>query len=170
MLLLPQKSAVLHWKGAGGHIADTASRLGGSHCVAIGLTCRDSHTSLEMIKNGHHHYQMNPAAGKDAGTSPGAAACSPEKRRRRIRLWCDGWWESYWMTHYVMEMLQLHCLDRFCRARLNECLLARHPPPAQACCRIQGAHRAATRFSREISMHRTFSWIVCCIYISSSEG
>lgn len=59
-----------------------------------------------MIKNGHHHPQVNTAAAKDAGSSPGAAAasaaaaaaaaaaCSPEKRRRRIRVWCDGWWVS----------------------------------------------------------------------------
>ncbi|KAM8723753.1 LOW QUALITY PROTEIN: ethanolamine-phosphate cytidylyltransferase-like [Acanthopagrus schlegelii] len=51
-----------------------------------------------MIKNGHHHHQGNSApAGKDAGTTPGAAACSPEKRRRRIRVWCDG---CYDMVHY----------------------------------------------------------------------
>nr|XP_020476610.1 ethanolamine-phosphate cytidylyltransferase-like isoform X2 [Monopterus albus] len=53
-----------------------------------------------MIKNGHHnHHQANnvPATGKDAGTTPGAIACSPEKRRRRIRVWCDG---CYDMVHY----------------------------------------------------------------------
>ncbi|XP_028455643.1 ethanolamine-phosphate cytidylyltransferase isoform X1 [Perca flavescens] len=51
-----------------------------------------------MIKNGHHHHhQVNTAAGKDAGTTPGTAACSPEKRRRRIRVWCDG---CYDMVHY----------------------------------------------------------------------
>uniref|UniRef100_A0AAX7TPL6 ethanolamine-phosphate cytidylyltransferase n=1 Tax=Astatotilapia calliptera TaxID=8154 RepID=A0AAX7TPL6_ASTCA len=52
-----------------------------------------------MIKNGHHHnhHQVNTAAGKDAGTTPGATACSPEKRRRRIRVWCDG---CYDMVHY----------------------------------------------------------------------
>lgn len=47
---------------------------------------------FEMIKNGHHQqHQGSAAAGKDAGMTPGAAACSPEKRRRRIRVWCDGW-------------------------------------------------------------------------------
>ncbi|XP_074512711.1 ethanolamine-phosphate cytidylyltransferase-like isoform X2 [Sebastes fasciatus] len=55
-----------------------------------------------MIKNGHHHHQVNTntAAGglKDAaGTSPGSAACSPDRRRRRIRVWCDG---CYDMVHY----------------------------------------------------------------------
>ncbi|KAF3846315.1 hypothetical protein F7725_003393, partial [Dissostichus mawsoni] len=50
-----------------------------------------------MIKNGHHNHQVSTAAGKDAGTTPGAAACSPEKRRRRIRVWCDG---CYDMVHY----------------------------------------------------------------------
>uniref|UniRef100_A0A3Q2ULP4 ethanolamine-phosphate cytidylyltransferase n=1 Tax=Fundulus heteroclitus TaxID=8078 RepID=A0A3Q2ULP4_FUNHE len=35
-----------------------------------------------MIKNGHH---------------PGTAACSPEKRKRVVRLWCDG---CYDMVHY----------------------------------------------------------------------
>ncbi|KAK6312347.1 hypothetical protein J4Q44_G00180110 [Coregonus suidteri] len=47
-----------------------------------------------MIKNGHH--QMN-TTGKDAGTNLGATACSPEKRRRTIRVWCDG---CYDMVHY----------------------------------------------------------------------
>uniref|UniRef100_A0AAQ6A4S4 ethanolamine-phosphate cytidylyltransferase n=1 Tax=Amphiprion ocellaris TaxID=80972 RepID=A0AAQ6A4S4_AMPOC len=49
-----------------------------------------------MIKNGHH------ATGSDqrdeAGSSkPGASACSPEKRKRVVRLWCDG---CYDMVHY----------------------------------------------------------------------
>ncbi|XP_047427600.1 ethanolamine-phosphate cytidylyltransferase-like isoform X2 [Mugil cephalus] len=48
-----------------------------------------------MFKNGNHH--GNTAAGKDAGTTPGAAARSPEKKRRRIRVWCDG---CYDMLHY----------------------------------------------------------------------
>ncbi|XP_062303779.1 ethanolamine-phosphate cytidylyltransferase-like isoform X2 [Osmerus eperlanus] len=47
-----------------------------------------------MIKNGHH--QTN-TSGKDAGTTLGATACSPEKRRRIIRVWCDG---CYDMVHY----------------------------------------------------------------------
>ncbi|XP_046895097.1 ethanolamine-phosphate cytidylyltransferase isoform X2 [Hypomesus transpacificus] len=47
-----------------------------------------------MIKNGHH--QTN-TPGKDAGTILGATACSPEKRRRIIRVWCDG---CYDMVHY----------------------------------------------------------------------
>uniref|UniRef100_A0A8C8MB45 ethanolamine-phosphate cytidylyltransferase n=1 Tax=Oncorhynchus tshawytscha TaxID=74940 RepID=A0A8C8MB45_ONCTS len=47
-----------------------------------------------MIKNGHH--PMN-TTGKDAGTNLGATACSPEKRRRTIRVWCDG---CYDMVHY----------------------------------------------------------------------
>ncbi|KAL0993469.1 hypothetical protein UPYG_G00108400 [Umbra pygmaea] len=47
-----------------------------------------------MLKNGHH--QMS-TTGKDAGTNLGATACSPEKRRRTIRVWCDG---CYDMVHY----------------------------------------------------------------------
>ncbi|KAL2100660.1 hypothetical protein ACEWY4_002421 [Coilia grayii] len=47
-----------------------------------------------MIKNGHH---QNNIPGKDAGANPGATACSPEKRRRIIRVWCDG---CYDMVHY----------------------------------------------------------------------
>lgn len=42
-----------------------------------------------MIKNGHH--QESATTGRDAALTPGAAARSPEKRRRRIRVWCDGW-------------------------------------------------------------------------------
>ncbi|KAL4658163.1 ethanolamine-phosphate cytidylyltransferase [Arapaima gigas] len=47
-----------------------------------------------MIRNGHH--AMNQQ-GKETGANPGAAACSPEKRRRTIRVWCDG---CYDMVHY----------------------------------------------------------------------
>uniref|UniRef100_A0A3B3ZI71 ethanolamine-phosphate cytidylyltransferase n=1 Tax=Periophthalmus magnuspinnatus TaxID=409849 RepID=A0A3B3ZI71_9GOBI len=50
-----------------------------------------------MIKNGHHQHPVSTATGKDAGTTPAAAACSPEKRRRKIRVWCDG---CYDMVHY----------------------------------------------------------------------
>uniref|UniRef100_A0A3P9LFR1 ethanolamine-phosphate cytidylyltransferase n=1 Tax=Oryzias latipes TaxID=8090 RepID=A0A3P9LFR1_ORYLA len=50
-----------------------------------------------MIKNGHHHHQVNAGAVKDAAATPGAAVCSPEKRRRKIRVWCDG---CYDMVHY----------------------------------------------------------------------
>ncbi|TRY85504.1 hypothetical protein DNTS_016008, partial [Danionella cerebrum] len=39
-----------------------------------------------MLKNGHH-----------ASSAPAAAACSPEKRRRTVRVWCDG---CYDMVHY----------------------------------------------------------------------
>ena len=55
-----------------------------------------------MIKNGHHLVntpaaEAAAAAGKDAGKdgagtdTPNATLCSPEKRRRSIRVWCDGW-------------------------------------------------------------------------------
>ncbi|XP_063075909.1 ethanolamine-phosphate cytidylyltransferase [Engraulis encrasicolus] len=47
-----------------------------------------------MIKNGHHQTSI---PGKDAGAGSGATACSPEKRRRTIRVWCDG---CYDMVHY----------------------------------------------------------------------
>ncbi|KAM6957504.1 ethanolamine-phosphate cytidylyltransferase-like [Aplochiton taeniatus] len=54
-----------------------------------------------MIKNGHHQINTpvgkDAPTGKDAGTNPGATACSPEKRRRSIRVWCDG---CYDMVHY----------------------------------------------------------------------
>ncbi|PWA17671.1 hypothetical protein CCH79_00008392 [Gambusia affinis] len=53
-----------------------------------------------MIKNGHHHHhlhQVSAAAGKDAGMTLAAETCSPEKRRRKIRVWCDG---CYDMVHY----------------------------------------------------------------------
>lgn len=36
----------------------------------------------KMMKNGHHVISAPSAA----------AACSPEKRRRTVRVWCDGWW------------------------------------------------------------------------------
>ncbi|RXN29565.1 ethanolamine-phosphate cytidylyltransferase-like protein [Labeo rohita] len=39
-----------------------------------------------MMKNGHH-----------VSNAPAAAACSPEKRRRTVRVWCDG---CYDMVHY----------------------------------------------------------------------
>ncbi|XP_030645692.1 ethanolamine-phosphate cytidylyltransferase isoform X4 [Chanos chanos] len=47
-----------------------------------------------MIKNGHHQTQK---PGKDAEANPVATACSPEKRRRIVRVWCDG---CYDMVHY----------------------------------------------------------------------
>uniref|UniRef100_A0A3Q3B8C1 ethanolamine-phosphate cytidylyltransferase n=1 Tax=Kryptolebias marmoratus TaxID=37003 RepID=A0A3Q3B8C1_KRYMA len=48
-----------------------------------------------MIKNGHH---AASAQGEEAGRSqPGEPACSPEKRKRVVRLWCDG---CYDMVHY----------------------------------------------------------------------
>ncbi|XP_068177768.1 ethanolamine-phosphate cytidylyltransferase [Antennarius striatus] len=44
-----------------------------------------------MIKNGHH-------ANEEAGsTEPGGSACSPAKRKRVVRVWCDG---CYDMVHY----------------------------------------------------------------------
>ncbi|XP_068606168.1 ethanolamine-phosphate cytidylyltransferase-like [Brachionichthys hirsutus] len=51
-----------------------------------------------MMKNGHPHPQVSPAAGEEAGTTPDPAARSPEKRRRGgVRVWCDG---CYDMVHY----------------------------------------------------------------------
>lgn len=48
-----------------------------------------------MIKNGHH---VTKDQSEEAGCSkPGASACSPEKRKRVVRLWCDG---CYDMVHY----------------------------------------------------------------------
>uniref|UniRef100_A0A4W4DT63 ethanolamine-phosphate cytidylyltransferase n=1 Tax=Electrophorus electricus TaxID=8005 RepID=A0A4W4DT63_ELEEL len=47
-----------------------------------------------MIKNGHHQ-ASKPGEGTEA--KPFAIACSPEKRRRIIRVWCDG---CYDMVHY----------------------------------------------------------------------
>lgn len=40
-----------------------------------------------MIKNGHFSEQRD-----EAGRSkPGASGCNPEKRKRVVRVWCDGW-------------------------------------------------------------------------------
>ncbi|XP_071381235.1 ethanolamine-phosphate cytidylyltransferase isoform X1 [Centroberyx affinis] len=47
-----------------------------------------------MIKNGHHAANDQ---GSEAGAKPGDSACSPEKRKRVVRLWCDG---CYDMVHY----------------------------------------------------------------------
>ncbi|XP_048847168.1 ethanolamine-phosphate cytidylyltransferase-like isoform X3 [Brienomyrus brachyistius] len=47
-----------------------------------------------MIKNGHHTANQQ---GKEAGAAPASTTCSPEKRRRTIRVWCDG---CYDMVHY----------------------------------------------------------------------
>ncbi|XP_070776437.1 ethanolamine-phosphate cytidylyltransferase isoform X3 [Enoplosus armatus] len=48
-----------------------------------------------MIKNGHHATNDQQ---EDAGCSkPGGSVCSPEKRKRVVRLWCDG---CYDMVHY----------------------------------------------------------------------
>uniref|UniRef100_UPI003AAF4095 ethanolamine-phosphate cytidylyltransferase isoform X2 n=1 Tax=Centroberyx gerrardi TaxID=166262 RepID=UPI003AAF4095 len=47
-----------------------------------------------MIKNGHHAANDQ---GSEAGAKPGNSACSPEKRKRVVRLWCDG---CYDMVHY----------------------------------------------------------------------
>uniref|UniRef100_A0AAY4EG72 ethanolamine-phosphate cytidylyltransferase n=1 Tax=Denticeps clupeoides TaxID=299321 RepID=A0AAY4EG72_9TELE len=47
-----------------------------------------------MIKNGHHAVS-EPS--REACANPGAAACSPEKRKRVVRVWCDG---CYDMVHY----------------------------------------------------------------------
>lgn len=41
----------------------------------------------EMIKNGHHATEQD-----EAGCSEPVR--SPEKRKRVVRLWCDGWWVS----------------------------------------------------------------------------
>ncbi|XP_042586807.1 ethanolamine-phosphate cytidylyltransferase-like isoform X1 [Cyprinus carpio] len=45
-----------------------------------------------MMKNGHVDVITN-----DVSSAPAAAACSPEKRRRTVRVWCDG---CYDMVHY----------------------------------------------------------------------
>ncbi|XP_060748103.1 ethanolamine-phosphate cytidylyltransferase-like [Tachysurus vachellii] len=47
-----------------------------------------------MMKNGHH---QAVTAGDEAESKPAAVACSPEKRRRVVRVWCDG---CYDMVHY----------------------------------------------------------------------
>uniref|UniRef100_A0A3Q2W6R8 ethanolamine-phosphate cytidylyltransferase n=1 Tax=Haplochromis burtoni TaxID=8153 RepID=A0A3Q2W6R8_HAPBU len=48
-----------------------------------------------MIRNGHHA-TSEPREEADC-TKPGSSACSPEKRKRVVRLWCDG---CYDMVHY----------------------------------------------------------------------
>ncbi|KAK1163772.1 ethanolamine-phosphate cytidylyltransferase-like isoform X2 [Acipenser oxyrinchus oxyrinchus] len=47
-----------------------------------------------MLNNGHHA-QAEP--GSEAGDKTGNSACSPEKRKRVVRVWCDG---CYDMVHY----------------------------------------------------------------------
>ncbi|MBN3313524.1 PCY2 cytidylyltransferase, partial [Atractosteus spatula] len=47
-----------------------------------------------MIKNGHH---ATKESGNDVGARPGGTAGSPEKRKRVVRVWCDG---CYDMVHY----------------------------------------------------------------------
>lgn len=48
-----------------------------------------------MIKNGHH---ATDEQRDEAGYSkPGGSVCSPDKRKRVVRLWCDG---CYDMVHY----------------------------------------------------------------------
>ncbi|KAF3844036.1 hypothetical protein F7725_016084 [Dissostichus mawsoni] len=49
-----------------------------------------------MIKNGHHAAEEQREEDSVCGT-PGGSACSPEKRKRVVRLWCDG---CYDMVHY----------------------------------------------------------------------
>uniref|UniRef100_A0A8C9T7B8 ethanolamine-phosphate cytidylyltransferase n=1 Tax=Scleropages formosus TaxID=113540 RepID=A0A8C9T7B8_SCLFO len=52
---------------------------------------------LAMIKNGHHA-SGEPAAGSSgSGVAGTGGVCSPEKRRRVVRVWCDG---CYDMVHY----------------------------------------------------------------------
>lgn len=86
-----------------------------------------------MIKNGHHHHQVNAGAVKDAAATPGAAACSPEKRRRKIRVWCDGWWVIYRIISSVTgssKAASIICFRLLC-VNVSASLL----PPGQACCR-----------------------------------
>lgn len=117
-----------------------------------------------MIKNGHHHYQMNAAAGKDAGTTPGAAACSPEKRRRRIRVWCDGWWESYRMTVYVMKMLQLHAfVVSVEHVWMNVTSLS--PIAGAGLLQDTGRSQDCYWLLQGYQYQLTFRWIFCYIYI-----
>ncbi|KAM6972527.1 LOW QUALITY PROTEIN: ethanolamine-phosphate cytidylyltransferase-like [Aplochiton taeniatus] len=47
-----------------------------------------------MIKNGHHGTNET---GRETSAKPGDCACSPEKRKRSVRVWCDG---CYDMVHY----------------------------------------------------------------------
>ncbi|XP_053095391.1 ethanolamine-phosphate cytidylyltransferase [Pangasianodon hypophthalmus] len=49
---------------------------------------------MMMMKNGQHQAGR---AGEEAEGKPVALACSPEKRRRIVRVWCDG---CYDMVHY----------------------------------------------------------------------
>lgn len=52
--------------------------------------------AIKMIKNGHHAEEEQREEDSVCGT-PGGSACSPEKRKRVVRLWCDG---CYDMVHY----------------------------------------------------------------------
>uniref|UniRef100_G3Q5K4 ethanolamine-phosphate cytidylyltransferase n=1 Tax=Gasterosteus aculeatus aculeatus TaxID=481459 RepID=G3Q5K4_GASAC len=48
-----------------------------------------------MIRNGHH--TTGDAGGEVVWSEPGGSVRSPEKRKRVVRLWCDG---CYDMVHY----------------------------------------------------------------------
>ncbi|TSK87585.1 Ethanolamine-phosphate cytidylyltransferase [Bagarius yarrelli] len=50
-----------------------------------------------MMKNGHHPTSTKHEAAEKEEGKPVAVACSPEKRRRLVRVWCDG---CYDMVHY----------------------------------------------------------------------
>lgn len=93
-------------KGAHNRHGPLTISFSGRAPLSLRLHFEKSLSSSKMIKNGHHHHQVNTAAGKDAGATPGAAACSPEKRRRRIRVWCDGWWVTCRVIGRVVKMPQ----------------------------------------------------------------
>lgn len=63
-----------------------------------------------MIKNGHH--ATDDQQGEAGCCKPGTSAHSPEKRKRVVRLWCDGWWvsvpapERY--THVCTRLLHVY--------------------------------------------------------------
>ncbi|XP_061160200.1 ethanolamine-phosphate cytidylyltransferase-like isoform X1 [Syngnathus typhle] len=57
-----------------------------------------------MLKNGHnqhhhhhHHHRLPPHQVNRDGSTSGPSVGSPDKRRRRVRVWCDG---CYDMVHY----------------------------------------------------------------------
>lgn len=64
------------------------------------------------MKNGHHHQAVRA----EAEGSPAAVSCSPEKRRRVVRVWCDGWWVyPHWSFLYTLPCT---CpAQRFLKAR-----------------------------------------------------
>jgi len=62
-----------------------------THTTPRANTSAEYSESLEMIKNGHHATSEQRGDVAESQQPRGASGCSPEKRKRVVRLWCDGW-------------------------------------------------------------------------------